>query len=160
MARLQPNKHIPQVLDYEIGTLRSAARGLRQRSSDAGLMHRLDSVLLLIQGLHPRELAHWFGESEKTLDRWKKRFREQGIEGLKNIRHSGRPPKLSPETARKVFDDLAKAPILAGFPTHEWRGKLLQQHLKSCYGVSLSLRQAQRLLHEFRKNSSNYSANR
>ncbi len=47
MARLQPNKHIPQVLDYEIGTLRSAARGLRQRSSDAGLMHRLDSVLLL-----------------------------------------------------------------------------------------------------------------
>ncbi len=150
MTCTQPRQEIPQVTDHQAGLLRAASRRLAQRANAAGLMRRLDAVLLLLYELSPRDVAHWLGESERTLQRWKKRFHEKGVEGLKHIRHSGRPPRVPANILHELFADLSRPPTAAGYPATEWRGRLVQQHLKTRYKIALSLRQAQRLLQKFR----------
>jgi hypothetical protein len=70
---------------------------------------------------------------------------------LKNIRHSGRPSRIPPDVLRRLHADLASPPAASGFPVPEWRGRLVQRHLEARYGITISLRQAQRLLHGFRQ---------
>lgn len=107
---------------------------------------RLCCVLLIAEGRNCYEVARWFGEDPRTIERWVHALDERGVEGLREHHAGGRPTKLSPDQAQRLALDLKKPPRLCGYPEMRWSGKRLAQHLDGCYGVKLSPRHCQRIV--------------
>lgn len=124
------------------GLIRSASRASDQQR----VLHRLHCALLIAEGRSCYEVARWFGEAPRTVERWVHAFERHGIDGLQDHRAGGRPAKLSREIWQGLERDLRRPPALYGYSKRRWTGRLLTQHLQGCYGVKLGTRQCQRLL--------------
>lgn len=142
---IPPIKVVP-LNGTSVAELRTAIRQKVQHSRDHRFLYRLFCVLLLAEGQSPQQVAEWLGEHARTLERWRKRFVEQGTDGLRDDTSPGRPPKLNPEQLNEVLADLTQPAYLFGFSSEKWQGKVLREHLKRRYDVDISLRQCQRLL--------------
>jgi transposase len=129
-----------------VAELRTAIRHRVQHSRENRFLYRLFCVLLLAEGHSPQTVADWMGEHARTLERWRKRFQDNGIDGLLDETSPGRPPKLTPDQLDRVAADLAQPPYVFGFSAEKWQGKFLREHLALRYHVDISLRQCQRLL--------------
>ncbi|MFM1892251.1 MAG: hypothetical protein RLZ44_1328 [Pseudomonadota bacterium] len=141
----------PKSMDNtSIAELRTAIRHKVQHSREHRFLYRLFCVLLLAEGHGPQQVADWLGEHARTLERWRKRYLEKGVDGLVDETSPGRPPKLEPEQFEAVAADIAQPPYAFGFSADRWQGKLLCEHLEQRYGVQISLRQCQRLLKQLR----------
>lgn len=57
---------------------------------------RAKAILLAADGLPNTAIAQRVLLSRKIVSRWRKRFFEEGLEGLKERPRSGRPPRFSP----------------------------------------------------------------
>ena len=57
---------------------------------------RAKIVLYADAGLDNQKIADRLDTSRQIVSKWRKRFFEQGIEGLEERRRSGRPPEFSP----------------------------------------------------------------
>ncbi len=141
-----PPSKVIRMNGTNVAELRTAIRQKVQHSRDHRFLYRLFCVLLLAEGHSPQKVAEWLGEHGRTLERWRKRFMEQGTDGLRDDTSPGRPPKLNPEQLHEVLADLKQPAYLFGFSSEKWQGKILREHLKQHYEVNISLRQCQRLL--------------
>ena len=61
--------------------------------------------------------------------------------------------KITAEEVQQLRLDLQKPPQLSGYAKREWSGRLLRQHLEGRYGIKLSARQCQRLLHRLARSA-------
>lgn len=138
-------------VDYEsTAILRTAIRRKTQQSRDNRLVYRMVCMLLLDLGHAPQQVADWFGEHPRTLDRWRRRFDAEGVAGLRDETSPGRPPRLSAEQIGELRADIDLPPYTFGYSANSWRGKVLQAHIERRYGVEISLRHCQRLLKKMR----------
>ena len=128
-------------------TLLAALTAAMRGSSELRYVHRLHAVLLVSIGRSCYEVGHWFAEDPRTVERWVHAYELAGPEGLVEHRRRGRPAHLTPMQQDQLRRELAVAPAGAGYPHKHWTGKLLARHLESRYGVCISLRHCQRLLH-------------
>jgi transposase len=110
--------------------------------------HRLHALLLVAGGRSCAEVAQWFGENASTVQRWVRRFRTQGLDGLHDTERPGRPGSLDAVQWRRLEADLRKTPRYFGFAARAWDGPTFAEHLRRCYGVDLGLRQCQRLFRQ------------
>jgi transposase len=115
------------------------------RHQDARYDHRLHCVLLVASGLSCQKVAGLFGDSPRTLINWVRRFDRQGLAGLAEGNHSGRPTRLSAEQLEEVRAWVRQSPAVAGVEANLWDGKSLSACLRKHYEVQLSVRQCQRL---------------
>ena len=118
------------------------------RSEEARYDHRLHGVLLVSQGLSAARVAEWFGQDARTVARWVRRFETRGFAGLHEGERPGRPARLSPRQVAAVDRVLRQEPRARGYAQTLWDGKLLAHHVAQRYGVSLGVRQCQRLFHQ------------
>lgn len=109
-------------------------------------IHRLHCVLLIAEGRSCYEIARWFGDDPRTIERWVHAVDERDLEGLREHPVGGRPAKLLGEQAQRLALDLRNPPRLCGYAKRTWSRKLLRQHLERSYGIKLSVRQCQRML--------------
>ena len=130
------------------GLLRSALAAQVKRSRELRLMHRLHAVLLVSLGRSCYEVAHWFGQDPRSVERWVHAFVDSGAAGLRDHDRCGRPARLSTQQRLQLESELEAAPAACGYAHPLWSGKLLVRHLESHYGVTLSLRVCQRLLQD------------
>lgn len=144
-----PGKGIMQL--SEIAKLRSAVRQHVSGSRDQRFCYRALCVLLIAEGHRPNQVAEWLGEHTRTLERWRKRFVDNGLDGLIDETSPGRPPKLSSDEWKRLQSELVKPPTTYALDGKKWQGKLLQAHLSRHYNIDFSLRQCQRLLKQFRQ---------
>ncbi|MCB1801763.1 MAG: helix-turn-helix domain-containing protein [Gammaproteobacteria bacterium] len=138
----------------EIAQLRNAVRHHVSGSREQRFCYRALCVLLIAEGHRPNQVADWLGEHTRTLERWRKRFADNGLNGLMDESSPGRPPKLSNEEWKRLKQDLENPPAYFSLEGKKWQGKLLQSHLSANYGIDFSLRQCQRLLKQFRQRPS------
>lgn len=138
----------------EIAELRNAVRQHVSGSREQRFCYRALCVLLIAEGHRPNQVADWLGEHTRTLERWRKRFVDNGLDGLIDETSPGRPPKLSSDEWKRLQTDLAQSPTQFGLDGRKWQGKLLQTHLATHYGIDFSLRQCQRLLKQHRQRPS------
>jgi transposase len=131
---LSSPEHCRAVLQQEIN-----------RHQDARYDHRLHCVLLVASGMSCEQTAALFGDSPRTLSNWVRRFDLQGLAGLAEGNHSGRPTRLSAEQLEQVHTWVRQPPALAGVEVNLWDGKSLSACLHKHYDVKLSVRQCQRL---------------
>ena len=116
------------------------------RSQHSRYLHRLHCVLLVGEGHSCYDLARWFDESPRTVERWVNKFNKSGVEGLKEQPKHGRSSKLAGGQLDALQRDIGKHPNTFGYDQTLWNGKLLAFHLEECYEVSLSIRQCLRIL--------------
>lgn len=135
----------------EIAKLRNAVRQHVSTSREQRFCYRALCVLLIAEGHRPNQVAEWLGEHTRTLERWRKRYLDNGLDGLIDETSPGRPPKLSSDEWERLRTELGQPPATFGLDGKKWQGKLLRDHLTSRYGIEFSLRQCQRLLKQYRQ---------
>ena len=116
------------------------------RSSDSRYDHRLHGVLSVCRGMSCYQTAAVWGRSPRSVEHWVRRYQNSGFGGLLEKGRPGRPSSLTHAQAARLQRHLLADPVRCGWPDKRWSGPLLRAHLARGYGLSLSLRQSQRLL--------------
>ncbi len=135
-----------QIEDAEV--MRIAIRQEIGRSDESRYDHRLHGVLLVANEHSCGAVASLFGEDARTVQRWVQRFEEHGFEGLRDGERAGRPRSLDARQWRRLERDLRRNPRECGHDQNLWDGKLLGEHLRERYQISLGVRQCQRLFRQ------------
>ena len=110
--------------------------------------HRLHGVLLVAQGMTCPHVAQLLGDSHHTVVNWVQRFETEGLAGLAEGQRSGRPSRLNAKQLAAVEAALRTTPATFGLTTHLWDGPTLSQFLDRELGVTLKVRQCQRLFRQ------------
>lgn len=137
MHKLEPGETAP---------IRAALGQILLHNREARFGHRLHVVLLVSLGFSCYEVAGWFGEHPRTVERWVAAYEAEGLTGLCRPLHAGRPGLLSPLQLGRLAGELRAPPAASGYEQVHWSGKLLARHIEQCYGRNVGIRQCQRLL--------------
>lgn len=119
-----------------------------RRSEDSRYDHRLHGVLLIAQGVTCPKVAEMLGDSVRTVQYWVNRFDKDGLAGLSEGERPGRPKALTERQMEKIGWSLRRSPEDAGISGNLWDGKTLSALIKKSYGVSLGVRQCQRMFRQ------------
>jgi transposase len=119
-----------------------------RRSEEARYDHRLHGVLLVAEGLSCPDAARLLGDAPRTLEYWVRRFERDGLAGLVEGEHPGRPGRLSEKQIQHINAVLRGKPSDVGMRVNLWDGKTLSAWLKKEYGIDLGVRQCQRLFRQ------------
>lgn len=86
---------------------------------------------------HPiNTVSSVFGASRQTIWRWIRRFRDEGVAGLRDKPGAGRKSKLSTAQKQAVAEWLRQASDGDGKPVH-WTVKRLSMEIERLFGVKL-----------------------
>lgn len=118
------------------------------RSEESRYNHRLHGILLICNGFSSNEVAELFGHSPRTVQYWIHRFEKSGFAGLEETPRPGRPSRIEEAVFEKISQQLRRNPRELGYCQNLWDGKLLSHHLKEKFGISLGVRQCQRLFRQ------------
>lgn len=129
--------------------LSNALRGSRE----ALFLHRLHAILLVSSGCSCYEVANWFGENPRSVERWIHAYDREGVTGLHDRARSGRASLVTRLMQQQLMQDLHDVPCACGYAHPRWSGKLLARHLETRFGLNLGERQCQRLLHRLLKST-------
>ena len=102
----------------------------------------------MTSGQSCRQIADLFGEDRRTVQRWVKRFEEEGLEGMREGERPGRPACLDAKQWKALGRDLRRSASDFGHVGHLWDGKLLSTHLKQKSKIALGVRQCQRIFRQ------------
>ena len=81
-----------------------------RKESNADTKERMLLVLNIVYDKHiPAQVARSLHRSRTWASDWLKRFREEGIEGLRDRPKSGRPPDIPKEIAYKIKSQLSSS---------------------------------------------------
>ena len=126
----------------------SVLQGEIRRNDTSRFYHRLHGVLLVAHGLSCRQTAVLLGDAPRTIAYWVRRFKEEGSAGLAEGERPGRPRRLSQTQLEEVGRALQKDPAEFGLGTGIWDGKAMSTFVARQWGISLGVRQSQRILRQ------------
>jgi transposase len=119
-----------------------------RRSDQSRYEHRLHSILLVAQGMTCPKVAALFGDSPRTIQTWFHRFEEEGFAGLADADRPGRPCRLNDKQFKEIERILRVSPRAAGIVANLWDGKTLSAFILKRFGITLRVRQCQRLFRQ------------
>lgn len=67
------------------------------------LGQRAKILLLLVDGLTPKDVSHQLQVSAPVLFKWRKRYLEAGLEDLNDLPRNGQTRKLSTQEMKEIF---------------------------------------------------------
>jgi len=108
---------------------------------DQKVRERLRLISCIMEGHSAREVAEIMMVSESKVNYWKRRFRDEGLEGLRERPRSGRPPKVKRwrmERIRRIVE--AK---------QYWMATDVKRLIHERTGVDYTLMHVTRLLHSW-----------
>jgi transposase len=114
-------------------------RDVRQRD-------RCRIVLLALQGFEAVPIADKVGCARRTVQQWVYRYRDEGLEGLRERPRPGQPKKLATASEEAFRKRLEAGPIAAD-RVCTLRGKDIQRILTKEFGAKYSLQGVYDLLH-------------
>ena len=118
------------------------------RTQQGRYFHRLHVVLYVLRGASSYEAAHFYGHSSRTIQYWVHRLLSSGLSGLWDGEHTGRPTRLSQSEQKQLRNAIRRSPRELGYDQNLWDGPLLSYHIEEQYGITLGVRQCQRLFHQ------------
>jgi transposase len=123
-----------EVVDVELA---DRARAELSKHTDARIGMRLQSIVSCAS--HPlRTVAEIFGVDRRSIWQWAKRFKKEGIDGLRDRARGHRRGRLSTEQQGQVEQWLEHGQDRDGKPVH-WTLAKLQAELERVFGVKVSL---------------------
>jgi transposase len=88
------------------------------------------------------------GDSPRTVAYWVSHFIEEGLAGLVELERPGRPPRLSEGQVKEIDLVLRGSPSEYGLTGNLWDGKTLSAFIEEQWGLTLGVRQCQRLFRQ------------
>lgn len=82
----------------------------RSRKLERRYVERADVILLSEQGLSMDRIVEQTGLSKPVVNKWRQRFRQLGIDGLKDAPRSGKPRSISAKQQAMVVDKACSKP--------------------------------------------------
>jgi len=73
-------------------------------------VRRARIVLLAAEGATTRSIARTVGVEEAVVSTWRNRFADHGLEGLKDRKRTGKPPRYTAETDHRILSVLDESP--------------------------------------------------
>ena len=125
--------------DPMIGITLEELRNAYQKEEDQKVKERMRLISAVMEGHPAREVAEMMMVSESKVNYWRRRFREEGLEGLRDRPREGRPPEIPSyrmERLRKVVE--AK---------QYWMATEVKRLIGEETGVEYSLTHVIRILH-------------
>ena len=115
----------------------------KKREPDPDVKERL-LLVLKVEGddIVPARAAKELHRSRTWASDWLARYREEGIEGLRDRSKSGRPPKLSPEVVLRIRKKLKES-------REGWTTKQVNEMIVKEGGIHYHSRPIYRLLHKW-----------
>jgi transposase len=110
------------------------------------LLHRLHSIVLVLNGRSASEVAGIYGDSPRAVAYWVSRFKEEGIAGLEEHQRPGRPSKLDARQVKTLQTFLKRAK----HKSKPINARALAAFIVSEFGISLTARQCWRILNKFK----------
>jgi transposase len=86
--------------DERCGTLEDV-EGWYRIEKDVKLKQKLNAIRLLMKGLERNKVAEVLGVSEATVKKWRERWDNSGLEGLR-ARHKGSKSRVTPEMRAEI----------------------------------------------------------
>src|SRR5262245_63961032 len=106
---------------------RAILRGwLGAGKTERRMAFRAEVILAIAEGLSNKAAAEQLGTRPATVSKWRGRFAQAGLSGLRDAARSGKPRQYQDEHERRVLAALDEPPP-AGYG--RWDGGLLAQHL-------------------------------
>jgi transposase len=90
--------------------LQELRRIVRAASSARRDVRRARIVLLRAEGKTQEETAREVGVNRPVVGLWERRFRSQGLAGLKDAKGRGRKPSITPQTVQRVLTEAVQPP--------------------------------------------------
>jgi len=117
-------------------------------SSDAELVRRCHSVLLLADGLRVPKVAELLRVNQSTIHRWVDRFELGGLGALVTQHRDGRPPRWNEEYEHLLVATVRHDPRWYGLEQSTWTCPLLAGYLAQQTGIAMSAERVRVLLHQ------------
>jgi len=115
------SRHAPTItLDAE--QRRTLESWTRAATAEQRMVLRARIILAAAEGVASCAIARELGTTALTVAKWRRRFADAGLAGLRDAPRTGRPPKYGPETERRILVQLDEKPP-EGHVT--WTGPLL-----------------------------------
>ena len=73
-----------------------------QSQKDIQMVMRITAIIAYEDGRNPNKIHMYLNASQKTIKRWIKRYLNSGVEGLKDLSRSDRPPKIDKEKLAEI----------------------------------------------------------
>lgn len=115
-------------------------------AKDGKFRFKVFAVNMVLSGCTAEQVSAVAGVTKRTVNGWVSTVDQQGFDALQIKPRSGRPPKLSSEQRADVDMVLQSEPGNYGYKV--WDGPSLSAYINSTFGIPLSIRQCQRLMHE------------
>ena len=96
---------------------------------------RMEAARLLSKGLSQSEVARAVGVHRQSVSRWTRELEQSGVRGLRQAKHTGRPPKLSSAQLRDLESALKRGPEAFGFATGLWTAARVRDLIEYRSGV-------------------------
>jgi len=109
---------------------------------------KIAGLLLLLEGQRSGWITDVLGLTRMSWSRWVRSVNQSGVEALKEQPRPGRPVRLNKMIQKSLEVHLEKTPMEYGLPRARWDGPTLVVHLKKKFGVALTVRHAQRWMHQ------------
>jgi transposase len=135
----QPEKLLRQIEEYFDST------------DEAKFAAKLQGVLLLLRDENNNcsVVARLIGKTPQTVAGWVRRLnRSKGgnVAVLRDKKKTGRNMRLSKDQMKCIKDALKQPPAHFGIEATQWNGNTLSTYLEQKVGISLQVRQCQRIL--------------
>jgi len=130
---------MPKIIRYTLTTeeLQHIQTALTS-DSDGKVRSRAQAVYLLHLGNTRDEVAKAFCVTPATIANWHKKWREGGIENLKNKDRSGRPPKGGDAFLIKLEEVINTDPKQLDYGFTVWTIQRLIEHMRKVTNVTVS----------------------
>lgn len=123
-----------------------------RRNSDARYEHRVHAILMVAQKMSCAKVATVLGDSVGAVQNWVKKYNRDGLPALYDAPIPGRPSQLTATAIQRINKALRSSPKSAGIDCAMWDGKALSYWINKELGISLGVRQCQRIFRQLEFN--------
>src|ERR1051325_10950668 len=109
---------------------------------------RLAAAVELLGGLTQTKVASKYGVSRTTASRWARALNNNGVDGLRKRRATGRPSRLRPEQLAQLREIYNEGALACGFEGDRWTTSKLALIIEQRFGVHYDQDHVGRLLHK------------
>jgi transposase len=118
------------------------------KDKEVRLWKRLKAVWMYLQGFSPDAISNSLDVGRRSLFYWMERYQADGIEGLQEGDHPGRPPGLSARELERLPEIIDSGPIAYGFSSGVWTSSRVGYVIQEEFGKSYHKDHIRKILHQ------------
>lgn len=119
-----------------------------KRENNLRLWRRVKSIMLYLKNTKPEDISNLLDVGLKSVYRWLNNFNEEGMEGIHEGKHAGRPPLLYENQLTQLEDILDSGPGAYGLETGIWTSPIIQHVIEEEFGVTYHHDHVRKILHQ------------